>query len=169
MLQTGSPLPLALLWSCPGGLSLEAALHRRFATFRAQGEWFDLTSLGDPVQVIRDAVEELGLGVADCSLPSDEQALSAVPSPRSPQVTGRQTYVTVSDDEEWGLGELILRESETIFDTNGIRSGGWLHDRALSDVFPEKCLPAGLAVKPGALNALEADGWTLATLRNQVG
>jgi Meiotically up-regulated gene 113 len=57
MLQTGQPLTLSLLWSCHG--DHEQALHRRFAEHRVRGEWFDLTPLGDPVQAVQAAVEEI--------------------------------------------------------------------------------------------------------------
>lgn len=42
-LQTGSPVPLELVITFPGGAETEAALHRRFTARRAHGEWFDLT------------------------------------------------------------------------------------------------------------------------------
>ncbi|MFF9861110.1 GIY-YIG nuclease family protein [Streptomyces tendae] len=56
-LQTGQPMQLSLLWSCSG--DYEAALHTRFAAYRHRGEWFDLSSLGDPVEVVAAAVEEI--------------------------------------------------------------------------------------------------------------
>lgn len=39
-LQTSHPYELILLGTCPGGLRLEQALHRRFAKARLLGEWF---------------------------------------------------------------------------------------------------------------------------------
>lgn len=56
-LQIGSPLLLALLWSDEG--PYEGPLHQRFKDYRVRGEWFDLTSLGDPVEVVTAAVEEI--------------------------------------------------------------------------------------------------------------
>lgn len=56
-LQTGQPMDLHLLWSVPG--SFESQLHERFAEYRVRGEWFDLTPLGDPVEVVTDAVNQL--------------------------------------------------------------------------------------------------------------
>lgn len=43
-LQTGSPTPIRLLGTTPGGRGLERRLHERFAAWRVSGEWFDLTS-----------------------------------------------------------------------------------------------------------------------------
>ncbi|MEW2393036.1 GIY-YIG nuclease family protein [Streptomyces venezuelae] len=56
-LQTGLPFELTLLWSVLG--DYEAQLHERFAEYRVRGEWFDLSPLGDPLQVIQDAVKRL--------------------------------------------------------------------------------------------------------------
>lgn len=56
-LQTGLPFELTLLWSIPG--DFESQLHDMFEEYRVRGEWFDLTSLGDPVQVVRSAVAEI--------------------------------------------------------------------------------------------------------------
>lgn len=42
-LQTGSPEPIRLLGTTPGGLKLERQLHQQFAGARVHGEWFDLT------------------------------------------------------------------------------------------------------------------------------
>ncbi|WP_331728809.1 GIY-YIG nuclease family protein [Streptomyces canus] len=60
-LQSGSPVPLSVLWSTPGDTALERELHARFAAHRAHGEWFDLTPLGDPVSVVREAAREAAL------------------------------------------------------------------------------------------------------------
>jgi hypothetical protein len=56
-LQTGLPYALTLLWSTPG--DFETQLHDMFAEHRVRGEWFDLTSLGDPAQVVRSAVQQI--------------------------------------------------------------------------------------------------------------
>jgi hypothetical protein len=53
-LQTGQPLQLTLLWSQEG--DCESYLHVKFAEYRVRGEWFDLTSLGDPVEVVEAAL-----------------------------------------------------------------------------------------------------------------
>lgn len=55
-LQTGSPVPLTLLWSAEG--AYEEYLHAEFAAFRVRGEWFDFATVGDPVEAVRDAVEQ---------------------------------------------------------------------------------------------------------------
>jgi hypothetical protein len=56
-LQTGLPFDLTLLWSAPG--DFETRLHDMFDEYRVRGEWFDLTNLGDPVEVVRSAVAEI--------------------------------------------------------------------------------------------------------------
>lgn len=43
-LQCGSPDPLELMGSFPGGLNEEARLHARFGPLRARGEWFRSSS-----------------------------------------------------------------------------------------------------------------------------
>lgn len=42
-LQTGSPSPIRLLATTPGGRGLERRLHEQFASARVNGEWFELT------------------------------------------------------------------------------------------------------------------------------
>lgn len=56
-LQTGQPMDLHLLWSIAG--DYESDLHVHFAVYRVRGEWFDLTSLGDPIEVVRATVGEI--------------------------------------------------------------------------------------------------------------
>lgn len=56
-LQTGLPMQLLLLWSCEG--DFESDLHVHFDANRVRGEWFDLTSLGDPIDVVKAAVGEI--------------------------------------------------------------------------------------------------------------
>ncbi|MEV5204173.1 GIY-YIG nuclease family protein [Streptomyces sp. NPDC053720] len=58
-MQTGLPLKLSLLATFPGGRALEKALHGHFGEYRRRGEWFDLTSFGDPVAAVRRAVSAL--------------------------------------------------------------------------------------------------------------
>ncbi|MFJ5804016.1 GIY-YIG nuclease family protein [Streptomyces decoyicus] len=54
-IQNLSPVRLEVLWSCPGGLALEKALHAHFAEARSHGEWFVFES--DPVTTVRQAIE----------------------------------------------------------------------------------------------------------------
>ncbi|MGW0497431.1 GIY-YIG nuclease family protein [Streptomyces sp. NPDC003007] len=58
-MQTGLPLTLSVLWTCEGGRELEKALHLEFQKYNRRGEWFDLTSLGDPVAIVSEAVRRL--------------------------------------------------------------------------------------------------------------
>ncbi|GGU11399.1 GIY-YIG nuclease family protein [Streptomyces lateritius] len=59
-LQTGNPNPLVLLWSHQGNRELEGHLHATFAAYRVRGEWFDLTALGDPAEVVQCAATSAG-------------------------------------------------------------------------------------------------------------
>ncbi|MEU4154782.1 GIY-YIG nuclease family protein [Streptomyces antimycoticus] len=54
IIQRMSPVPLSVLWQCPGGHQLETYLHRHFASLRSHGEWFTFESR-DPVQLIQAA------------------------------------------------------------------------------------------------------------------
>lgn len=56
-LQTGLPMQLSLLWFCEG--DFESDLHVHFDAYRVRGEWFDLTPLGDPIEVVKAAVGEI--------------------------------------------------------------------------------------------------------------
>lgn len=56
-LQTGQPLKLFLLGTWDG--DYESELHAHFGVQRVRGEWFDLTSLGDPVEVVNAAIGEI--------------------------------------------------------------------------------------------------------------
>ncbi|MFF9624248.1 GIY-YIG nuclease family protein [Streptomyces griseosporeus] len=56
-LQTGQPMDSFLMWSVEG--DYEHALHERFAKYRHRGEWFDLRELGDPVNVVTAAINEM--------------------------------------------------------------------------------------------------------------
>ncbi|WP_406127978.1 GIY-YIG nuclease family protein [Streptomyces sp. NBC_00989] len=62
-MQTGLPLTLSVLWTCEGNRELEQALHKEFREHNRRGEWFDLTSLGDPVAVVSTAVRRLAPGL----------------------------------------------------------------------------------------------------------
>ena len=56
-LQTGQPMELRLLWSVAG--NYENDLHVHFAAYRVRGEWFDLTPLGEAIDVVKAAVGEI--------------------------------------------------------------------------------------------------------------
>lgn len=58
-IQMMSPLPLTILWSCPGGNPLEKALHSRFRQYRSHGEWFTFPPHLKPVPTIMNAAEAL--------------------------------------------------------------------------------------------------------------
>lgn len=57
-LQTGNPARLVLRWSGDGDQLLERHLHVVFNDYRVQGEWFDLSSFGDPVQAVKDEIHK---------------------------------------------------------------------------------------------------------------
>jgi len=71
-LQTGSPLPLSILWRkrVPAAPAVEAALHRRFSSKRVRGEWFDLGP--DAARMVSEACEEIA-----ADLPPDIVAAAA--------------------------------------------------------------------------------------------
>jgi hypothetical protein len=56
-IQTGSPVRLEVLWSCPGGRRLESWLHEGLAGWRLTGEWFDFEEF-DPALVVKDGVRK---------------------------------------------------------------------------------------------------------------
>ena len=58
-LQTGSPVPLHLLWKTPGGQALESALHAYFEPYRTHGEWFDFGE-ENPAALVATAAVLLG-------------------------------------------------------------------------------------------------------------
>lgn len=82
-MQTRLPLTLSVLWTCEGGRSLESALHSEFQAYKQRGEWFDLTPLGDPVSVVREAVRRhaprLGLPLPPVHASPNNLASGAAP------------------------------------------------------------------------------------------
>jgi len=58
-LQTGSPLPLSVMWKrrMSDAAAVEAALHQLFGGKRVRGEWFDLGP--DAVRVVREACADI--------------------------------------------------------------------------------------------------------------
>jgi len=85
-LQTGSPVPLLLLWQAHGGQGLESALHKRFAAHRTHGEWFDFGD-ADPILTVAEEAERLGYG-----------PLPATPLPRKPVTPAPQPIGRVKPD-----------------------------------------------------------------------
>jgi len=57
-LQTGSPVPLAVLWWHPGSYDLEENLHAKFSEYRLAGEWFDF-GVEEPDVLTELAVQRL--------------------------------------------------------------------------------------------------------------
>lgn len=53
-LQSGSPVPLAILWQAEGGAALERHLHNHFAARRLHGEWFNFAGV-DAITLISQA------------------------------------------------------------------------------------------------------------------
>lgn len=70
-LQSGSPLPLSILWQIEGDATLESLLHRHFKLLRRHGEWFDFRGLDAAVEVSA-AVAVIRSGVAVEQLPRSE-------------------------------------------------------------------------------------------------
>ncbi|MCG3039187.1 GIY-YIG nuclease family protein [Streptomyces sp. S1A] len=85
-LQTGSPVPLVLLWQVLGGQRLESLLHDRFAACRTHGEWFDFGD-ADPVLTVAEEAARLGYG-----------PLPVVPLPRQPIIPAPRPTWRVKPD-----------------------------------------------------------------------
>jgi hypothetical protein len=62
-IQMMSPLPLDILWSCPGGRAMEDALHVRFREYRTHGEWFTFPFYLPPAQTIRAVATALEFAI----------------------------------------------------------------------------------------------------------
>lgn len=58
-LQVGNPFDLEILWTTPGGVLLERALHDRFNLWYRRGEWFDFPDGVDAVQCVSRTVKAL--------------------------------------------------------------------------------------------------------------
>jgi hypothetical protein len=82
-IQRMSPVPLSVLWQCPGGHELETNLHRHFANLRSHGEWF--TFRVDAVPLIQWAVEDEPWHRKKISLKKAPQKVrQSIPAPRIP-------------------------------------------------------------------------------------
>ncbi|MFC8389923.1 GIY-YIG nuclease family protein [Streptomyces sp. NPDC057238] len=86
-MQTGLPLTLSVLWTCEGGRELERALHQEFQAHNRRGEWFDLTSLGDPVAVVSEAVRRLAPGLG-LPIPPPRVSPDLAQAPVAPTIPG---------------------------------------------------------------------------------
>jgi hypothetical protein len=87
-LQTGSPVPLVLLWQVYGGQRLESLLHERFTAYRTHGEWFDFGD-DDPILTVAEEAARLGYGPLPV-IPLPRQPITPAPRP-----TGRVKPDTV--------------------------------------------------------------------------
>nr|WP_181407824.1 GIY-YIG nuclease family protein [Streptomyces coelicolor] len=86
-MQTGLPLTLSVLWTCEGGRALEGALHQEFREHNRRGEWFDLTSLGDPVAVVSETVRRLAPGLG-LPIPPPRVSPDLALTPVAPTIPG---------------------------------------------------------------------------------
>lgn len=106
-LQTGSPLPLHLIWKTRGGGSLERDLHERFTPYRIHGEWFDF---GDenPAAVVASAAVLMGYVThAERSLAAHDYV-----APRTAFLTGKKTLINhlIDAANSTGRGNVTKRE-----------------------------------------------------------
>lgn len=106
-LQTGSPLPLHLIWKTRGGESLERDLHERFAPYRIHGEWFDF---GDesPAAVVASAAVLMGYVThAERSLGGHDHV-----APRTAYLTGKKNLINhlIDAANSTGRGNVTKRE-----------------------------------------------------------
>lgn len=106
-LQTGSPLPLYLIWKTRGGGSLERDLHERFSPYRIHGEWFDF---GDenPAAVVASAAVLMGY-VTHAERACVEHDYVA---PRTAYLTGKKTLINhlIDAANSTGRGNVTKRE-----------------------------------------------------------
>lgn len=85
-LRTGHYEDLQLLWVQTG--YYERDLHKHFGAYRIRGEWFDLAPLGDPVEAVKAAMEQItteaGAKPPDSSHPGGRIGLVPLrPAPRT--------------------------------------------------------------------------------------
>ncbi len=106
-LQTGSPVPLHLIWKTRGGGALERDLHERFASYRIHGEWFDF---GDenPAAVVASAAVLMGYVThAERSLTEHDYV-----APRTAYLTGKKSLINhlIDAAASTGRGNATKRE-----------------------------------------------------------
>lgn len=106
-LQTGSPLPLYLIWKTRGGQSLERDLHERFGSYRIHGEWFDL---GDenPAAVVASAAVLMGY----VTHAERAQVTHDYVAPQVTYLTGKKTLINhlIDAANATGRGNVTKRE-----------------------------------------------------------
>lgn len=120
-LQTGSPVPLAVLWQrrVAGAKRVEDALHKHFRDKRVRGEWFDLGP--DAPRIVREACERLlripGSRRARSDAEGAEIVLSALREhgPVTAQVIAAKTGLSYMDVRVF-LARLVKREQAAVID-----------------------------------------------------
>jgi len=90
VIKTGCPLELRILRTWVGGEDLEDALHKRFAHYRRQGEWFEFPADKDVVEFISGAIEEINCRSPETAPPPPLQLLlpPELPPLRAPMSAG---------------------------------------------------------------------------------
>ncbi|MER7050386.1 GIY-YIG nuclease family protein [Streptomyces jumonjinensis] len=78
-LQTGSYLPLHVIWTCAGDNGLETYLHHHFAKFKTHGEWFDFGQ-DDPVESVKAAIRNRVKPVPKARQEDRHESADPVPS-----------------------------------------------------------------------------------------
>lgn len=109
-IQRMSPVPLAVLWTHPGGHELETNLHRHFAKIRSHGEWFTFDE--DPVAAIQRAVLN-----APWNAPKPPR-LKPQPKPRLPSLPKRSRRVRPASPTPFALPADLQAELSLLPDIN---------------------------------------------------
>lgn len=79
-MQSGCPIPLAILATCRGGQMHEGSVHYRFRAHRAHGEWFaPVPELLAFVAEVRAGAEPFADGIPTWGLPPPEMRAPANP------------------------------------------------------------------------------------------
>jgi hypothetical protein len=132
-IQAMSPVPVEVLWSCPGSWGLERALHAHFAEYHSHGEWY--TFPGDPVQAVQEAVQA---GIQPpAPRPAKPSAKRTAKDPNELRMTpARALYVAIRNHfgdsqfcaadvaEVFGLAEGIVRQRLVYLLRQGLLDAG---------------------------------------------
>jgi hypothetical protein len=78
-LQSGSPVPLTVLWVTPGGYAVEARLHSIYADVRQHGEWFMLRPAD--IRTIKEETWKPAPAPAPVSAPAPAPVSAPAPAP----------------------------------------------------------------------------------------